>query len=198
MAKTFPKRSDPSPLGKSKEDPAGAIRRGFSFRPARHGVHDAPMNFRSLALVLCGLLAACGSAENPAADPSPTGAREAAGPPPQAASAAGALPASSLAGEYRIAGVDGGDIDLPHGISATIGAHRIDVVSQCVEMAWSYRLEGTALRTTQLPVVSCDRGRYPEEEAIEEAFTDARAVERTESNGLRFSGGGRSVILFSQ
>jgi hypothetical protein len=115
--------------------------------------------------------------------------------PPAGASAA---PALELAGEYRIAGVDDGDINLPHGISASIGADRIDVVSQCVEMAWSYRLDGSALQTTRLPVVSCDRGRYPEEEAIEAAFTAARKVERTENNGLRFSGGGRSVILFSQ
>ncbi|MXP40460.1 hypothetical protein GRI75_02215 [Altererythrobacter soli] len=130
-------------------------------------------------------------------------AREPAGaPPPVPAPAppAEVAPAPSLepAGEYRIAGVDGGDIDLPHGITASIGADRIEVVSQCVEMAWSYRLEGRALQTTRLPVVTCDRGRYPQEEAIEAAFTAAREVERTESNGLRFSGGGRSVILFSQ
>ncbi|WP_202389530.1 hypothetical protein [Croceibacterium soli] len=119
---------------------------------------------------------------------------------PAPAPPAEVAPAPSLepAGEYRIAGVDGGDIDLPHGITASIGADRIEVVSQCVEMAWSYRLEGRALQTTRLPVVTCDRGRYPQEEAIEAAFTAAREVERTESNGLRFSGGGRSVILFSQ
>jgi hypothetical protein len=157
------------------------------------------MNFRSLALAACGLLAACDSAENPAADPSPTEAREpanAAGPAPPAE----AEPRTSLrlAGEYRIAGVDDGDINLPHGISATIGTNRIDVVSQCVEMAWSYRLDGTALQTTRLPVVSCDRARYPEEEAIEAAFTAAREVERTEHNGISFSGGGRSVVLFAQ
>lgn len=161
------------------------------------------MNTRSLALAACGLLAACGSAENPAADPSPTVTREPAEAPspvatPAPPAEASPEPSLELAGEYRIAGVDGGDIDLPHGISATIGADRIGVVSQCVEMAWSYRLAGAALQTTRLPVVTCDRGRYPEEEAVEAAFTAAREVERTENNGIRFSGGGRSVVLFSQ
>jgi hypothetical protein len=188
MSKRKPRRSDPA---------------GFFVSASRHRVHDAQMNFRSLALAACGLLAACGSAENPAADPSPTVAREAAeasapAPAPASPAEANLGPSLELAGDYRIAGVDGADIDLPHGISATIGADRIDVVSQCVEMAWSYRLDGTALQTTRLPVVSCDRARYPEEEAIEAAFTAAREVERTESNGIRFSGGGRSVILFSQ
>jgi hypothetical protein len=124
------------------------------------------------------------------AEPQPAGQPPAASPVP--------APPIRVAGEYRIAGVDGGDINLPHGISASIGENRIGVSSQCVEMAWSYRFEGARLTTEAIPVVSCDRGRYPEEQAIEAAFDAARAVERTESNGIRFSGGGRSVLLFSQ
>jgi hypothetical protein len=116
---------------------------------------------------------------------------------PQAASPAPASPIR-IVGEYRVAGVDGGDINLPHGISASIGENRIEVSSQCVEMAWSYRFEGARLVTEAIPGVTCDRGRYPEEQAIEAAFDAAREVERTESNGVRFSGGGRSVLLFSQ
>ena len=140
------------------------------------------------------------AAETPAAMPneaiSPTPSPTARPAPEEGE--AGGITAAELTGEYRIAGVDGGGINLPHGITASIGADRIDVTSQCVEMAWSYRLEGAGLATTSIPVVTCDRGRYPEEEAIAAAFSAAREVERTASNGLRFSGGGRSVTLFSQ
>jgi hypothetical protein len=158
-----------------------------------------------LALVLpVALLAACersgeelgGSA--PELTPSPA-AGPLASPVPGSPDGVGNLGVlSTLEGEYRVAGVDGGDIDLPHGISASISEDRIAVSSQCVEMAWSYRFEGDQLSTEAIPLVTCDRARYPEEEAIDAAFTSAREVERTTSNGLRFSGGGRSVTLFSQ
>lgn len=142
------------------------------------------------------------AAETPAAMPnaagSPTPTSSPTARPDSEEGEAEGITAAELTGEYRIAGVDGGDINLPHGITASIGADRIDVTSGCVEMAWSYRLEGAGLTTTSIPVVTCDRGRYPEEEAIAAAFSAAREVERTASNGLRFSGGGRSVTLFSQ
>lgn len=170
------------------------------------------MMHRVTALAACALLAACGGTEDqpstdaaPAAtgDAAPAATGEAAAAPsavpvPTDSPEGPADPAMELTGEYRIAGVDGGDINLPHGITASIGEDRIDVTSQCVEMAWSYHLEGATLETTQIPVVTCDRGRYPEEEAVAAAFTAAREVGRTASNGLRFSGGGRSVTLFTQ
>lgn len=168
------------------------------------GVYDWRMMHRLPVLAACALLAACGGTDDePAADAAPPAASgpaatPAASPASTASPAAPVDPVIELMGEYRVAGVDGGDINLPHGITASIGDDRIDVTSQCVEMAWSYGLEGTALETTPIPVVTCDRARYPEEEAIEAVFTAAREVERTASNGVRFSGGGRSVTLFSQ
>ena len=160
------------------------------------------MTHRLLALAACALLVACdGTADESTADADAAPKSEAAVIPSVQVSTAPVAPTDpviELTGEYRIAGVDGGDINLPHGITAVIAEDRIDVTSQCVEMTWSYSLEGAALETTRIPVVTCDRGRYPEEEAVEAAFTAAREVERTASNGLRFFGGGRSVTLFTQ
>jgi hypothetical protein len=195
-----------SPFGTIKEAPPERSGGAFFVSGPLREVYDRRMTRRLLALAACALLAACdGTADEPTADAAPAAKSEAAVTPSAPVSpvstpspTAPAEPAMELAGEYRIAGVDGGDIDLPHGITAVIGEDRIDVTSQCVEMAWSYSLEGTTLQTMRIPVVTCDRGRYPEEEAIEAAFTAAREVERTASNGLRFSGGGRSVTLFTQ
>lgn len=112
------------------------------------------------------------------------------GPPPAESIA--------LAGEYRVAGVDGGEIDLPHGVTAAITGDRIDVQSDCIRFAWSYAWDGDRLTTATQPVASCRRALLPPEQAISDAFTAAETVARTPSNGLEFSGGGRSVLLFSQ
>ena len=132
------------------------------------------------ALAASVLLAACGGAE----------------PPPP--SSAGVTERIDLPGEYRIAGVDGVDIDLPHGISAIVSASRIDVHSGCIRFAWSYSYDGQVLTTTSEPVASCRRALLPEEQALSAAIDAATAVARTPANGIELSGAGRSVILFSQ
>ena len=133
------------------------------------------------------------AAERPS--PSPNEANEPTGSPGQADRVTNS---ERLTGEYRVAGVDGQDINLPFGITASISQHRIEVASDCVRMAWSYRFEGQALATEPVPIVSCDRGRYPEEVAIENAFDVATAVRLNPSNGYEFTGEGRSVTLFTQ
>ena len=104
----------------------------------------------------------------------------------------------SLSGEWRIAGVGGKPIDLGHAISASISADRIKVSSQCVGMEWGYRFEDQRLVTEPIPLTVCDRGRYPEELAIEAALDAATSVVRTPGNGLEIVGGRGSVLLFSQ
>jgi len=106
--------------------------------------------------------------------------------------------AAELVGEYRIPGADGQDINLPYGISAIIDETTIRVSADCLNFAWTYRFEGDRLITEQTPVVSCRRGLLPEEEAVRAAFDAAEAVRRLPSNGIEFSGEGRSVVLFSQ
>lgn len=104
----------------------------------------------------------------------------------------------SIEGLYRVAGVDGRDINLPHGITATIDGSQIEVHSQCVRFTWTYRFEGGRLITEPIPQVICQRAQYAEEQAIDAALTAAERVRRTAANGLEFSGGGHSITLFSQ
>lgn len=113
--------------------------------------------------------------------------------------AAGTITApANLVGEYRLVGVDGQDIDLPHGISASIMADMIVVESDCVRLAWSYRFEGAGLITAPIPTRTCRRGLLPAEQAISAAFDSAREVRRTDGNGVQFIGGRHSVTLFGQ
>lgn len=106
--------------------------------------------------------------------------------------------AEALAGEYRVAGVDGEDVNLPHGITASITGERIDVQSDCVRFAWTYRFEDRLLVTEQAPVASCRRALLPLEQALTEAVEAADIVRRTPANGVELSGSGRSVTMFSQ
>lgn len=114
-------------------------------------------------------------------------------PPP-----ANALPAGELPGEYRLAGVDGGDINLPYGISASIDGRRIQVVADCINMAWSYTYAGGRLATKRAPVESCARGLTAKEDAVAAALDGAQQAVRTPSNAIELSGDGHSLTLFSQ
>lgn len=152
-----------------------------------------PAALLAIAVAGCG-----GEAERSAEEPRTTLAAA----PPAASTPAGngraITEAEALAGEYRIAGADDQDIDLPHGITATIDAETIRVNASCVNFAWTYRFDGTRFVTETLPAISCERGLFPEEEAVQAAFDAAEAVARLPSNGIEFSGGGHSVVLFSQ
>lgn len=135
-----------------------------------------------LAVLACALLAACG------------GSKEA----PPAATSPAIASAAELAGEYRVAGIDGADINLPHAITAAIDGERIHVTSDCVNLAWSYRFEGERLVTEQVPVESCARGLVPSEQGLLAALDIADAVRRTPANAVEISGGGHAVTLFTQ
>lgn len=106
--------------------------------------------------------------------------------------------AAELAGEYRVAGIDGADINLPHAITASIDGERIHVTSDCVNFAWSYRFEGEQLATERVPVESCARGFEPIEQELLAALDVADAVRRTPANAVEISGGGHAVTLFAQ
>jgi hypothetical protein len=154
------------------------------------------------------LLASC--SERDRADP-PTPVEEPASPQAAPAETAVAAPTETppanvpvnqtaeLVGEYRIAGVDGRDIDLPHGITARIDDTGIIVESGCVMMSWVWFFEDGRLVTEQLfPRESCGRKLLPEEEAIAAAFNGATHVGRTPANGIEFAGENGAVLLFGQ
>jgi hypothetical protein len=139
------------------------------------------MNRLPAVLPFLALLAACAS------EPPPAPPEE----PPIAS-------AAELAGEYRVAAVDGAEIDLLHGVTASIDAARITVTSDCIVMAWSYTLADGALATEQAPAQSCRRAYLPTELELLAALDVADAAKRTPANAVELTGGGHSVTLFSQ
>ena len=153
------------------------------------------------------LLVGCSEGER--AEP-PAPVEEPVSPPavtePPVAAPTGALPANApvtdldaLVGEYRVAGVDGKDIDLPHGITARIDDTGVIVESGCVKLSWVWFFEDGRLVTEQLFARdSCGRKLLPEEEAIVAAFNGAAHVARTPANGIEFSGENGAVLLFGQ
>jgi hypothetical protein len=155
-----------------------------------------------LALSAAAALAACESEPGPVPAESPrpasSAATEAPAPPSPTPLPAAITDAAALVGEYRVAGVGGQDINLPHGITASISDGGIHVVSDCVNLSWSWSFEGARLVTERVPVEGCGRGLLPEEDAIAAAFDEATAVVRTPSNGIEFTGENGSVLLFSQ
>ena len=146
-----------------------------------------------LAIAACGPAGEAGTAGTAPVTAAPTATSVGAAPAPDLIASA-----ESLAGEYRVAAVDGADINLPHGISASIAADRINVTSDCIRFAWSYRFESGVVTTERVPRPSCRRALLPEEEAIAAAFDNAGMVRRTPANAVEFSGGGRSVTMFGQ
>ena len=148
---------------------------------------------RGWVLLLTAALLACdGSGEvanSPAVSERPAQSRD--------VSTAAAAPAS-LVGEWRVAGVDGQSIDLPHAITMSVDASRVLVVSDCVNLAWSYRYEGGRMIPERVAQESCARGLYPVEEALVGLFSAPANVRRTESNGIEIAGPQHSATIFSQ
>lgn len=101
-------------------------------------------------------------------------------------------------GEYRLAGADGAEVNLPHAITVSITASEIALASQCVTPRWTWRREDGAVATEPVPEPICERGRYPAEEAAIAVFDDPQATQHTPENGWFIEGGGHSLTLFSQ
>lgn len=120
-------------------------------------------------------------------------------PPPTSDPATGTVNVpGALVGEYRVAGVDGREVDLPHAITLSITADTIRYTSHCVGGTWRYRRDGDRLVTREVPMAVCQRALYPEEEAIDMLFAAGPTFRRTEANGIELSGGGHMVTVFSQ
>ena len=163
-----------------------------------------------LALVA---LTGCG---NPAADeqaPAPEPQAAAAAPPvPPPPTAASRLPApASLAGEWRIAGIDGKDFNEPYGLGLSGDDMEIWWEPRCAGIGRSYAIEGNTVRFNR----AASRGAEPKpgEQGlapvctiplperlgeVTRALDSATSIVRTPSNGIEIVGGGHSLLLFSQ
>lgn len=116
----------------------------------------------------------------------------------------------ALLGEYRVAGIDGEPLDTDFGIAVSIDGPVLSYEPTCLGFVWNMRFDQAgALFMARDPrfgpevqpdgsVIPCMTGVPPEYAQLGEAFDAATMVQVTPENGLRFSGGGRSVTLFSQ
>ncbi|WP_170003508.1 hypothetical protein [Pseudopontixanthobacter vadosimaris] len=101
-------------------------------------------------------------------------------------------------GEYRLAGVDGTSVDLPHAITVSISEDTIALASQCISPRWTYAYAGQRLTTRSIPGPICERGRYPAEEAAIAVLDSPDTIRQTPANGWHLTGGGHGITLFSQ
>jgi hypothetical protein len=174
------------------------------------------MLMRTLCVLLAASLVACqapdeqperasGAERGPAAAASPSPASEAEPAPVPGPAAAPA----SLAGEYRVAGIDGEPLNAGFGIALSITEDRISYEPECAGFVWDYTHEAGVLTTERSArygpqrqpdgsVVVCAVGVAPELRQLGQAIDAATRAERTPSNAIELSGGGRSVTLFTQ
>ncbi len=149
---------------------------------------------RPTMLVLL-LLAACSVEPPPPPRPPRPPAPPVAPEPPLAPSVA------TLAGEWRIAGIDGKPFDEPYGLALSGDAQEIWWASRCAGLIRSYRITGSSIRIGPAKRPSdavCAIGLPPRIDEVTRAIDSATAIRRTPSNGVEISGGGRSLLLFSQ
>jgi hypothetical protein len=116
-------------------------------------------------------------------------------------------PVATLAGEWRVAGIDGKNFNEPYGLALSANGEELWWAPRCAGMARSYRIDGTRIQF--LPPVdarvaesdappSCVPGQPARLADVMRALDAATVVGRTPSNGIEISGGGHSVLLFSQ
>ena len=114
---------------------------------------------------------------------------------------------TTLAGEWRVAGIDGKSFDESYGLALSADDSTIWWAPRCAGYERSYELDGIhahfALTDAEFhkdgsPRIVCQIGipsRLPE---VFRAIDSADRVVRTPSNAIEISGGGHSLTLFSQ
>ena len=132
-------------------------------------------------------------------------------PPPT--SAPMSIPAvdevTTLEGEWRVAGIDGREVDQPEGLALSASREEIWWAPRCAGYARSYRIDGASFTTgphigfverkpgDPTPPV-CAIAPPPRIGEVFRALTSATTIRRTANNGIEISGGGHSLLLFSQ
>ena len=114
---------------------------------------------------------------------------------------------SSLAGAWRVAGIDGAPLDEPVGLALTGDAQQLWWEPRCAGAARAYRIDGSRISFTSplgprpagapTPPV-CAIGLPPRLGDVLRALDDARSIARTPSNGILIAGPRHSVTLYSQ
>lgn len=116
-------------------------------------------------------------------------------------------PVTSLAGEWRVAGIDGKDFDESYGLALSGSERELWWRPRCAGMARSYRIDGRAIdfgppldapAPSATPVPFCAIGLPARLAEVMRTLDAAATVSRTPANGVLIAGGGRSLLLFSQ
>ncbi len=121
---------------------------------------------------------------------------------------------ATLAGEWRVAGIDGAALNEAYGIALSANGAEIWWEPRCAGIARRYRIEGSRLFIADVeppspvaaaresdplpPPVVCAIGLPARLSDVARALDAARRVERTPENGTLLSGNGHSLLLFSQ
>lgn len=124
---------------------------------------------------------------------------------------------ATLEGAYRVAATDGAPFDEPYGLALGANDREIWWSPRCAGHAIAYRIEGERFLATAPepppspppppaadepppppPPLICGIAPPPRLSEVVDALLAAERIERTPENGIRISGGGRSVTLFSQ
>ena len=154
------------------------------------------MTVRVLPLLV--LLAACSPSPPP---PAPE--------PRQLPPADPPAPVATLAGEWRVAAIDGKDFNEAYGLALSADAEEIWWAPRCAGLVRTYRIAGASFRAGPAKGVKprapgeptppvCAIGLPPRIDEVTRALDSATAIRRTASNGVEISGGGRSILLFGQ
>ncbi|HST92810.1 MAG TPA: hypothetical protein VLJ13_11505 [Brevundimonas sp.] len=168
---------------------------------------------RSTFVFLVAVLAGCAEpAPTPEAEPAANATASTPGPeqPPQPnAPAAAELrgDVATLAGAWRVAGIDGAPLDEPVGLALTGDGRQLWWEPRCAGAARAYRIDGArisfASTESPRPVGAptppvCTIGLPPRLGDVMRALDEAESISRTESNGVLIVGPTHSVTLYSQ
>ncbi|GGC37431.1 hypothetical protein GCM10011371_26140 [Novosphingobium marinum] len=134
-------------------------------------------------------------------------AEDGAAPPENAQS--GPEAPTTLAGGWRVAGIDGEELDGPEGIGLLGDEDTIWWSPRCAGQERAYRISGGTIETGAGPAAEAQPSGVPPPavctiglpaglEDVMRALDAAERIERTPENGVRISGGGHSLLLFSQ
>jgi hypothetical protein len=116
-------------------------------------------------------------------------------------------PVATLAGEWRVAGVDGQPFDENYGLALSADGSQVWWAPRCAGFVRSYRIEGMGVRFEPAPPPAassgspspvCQIGIPSRLNDVFAALDSAERVVRTPANAIEISGGGRSLTLFSQ
>lgn len=168
---------------------------------------------RPVLLLALAALAGCDRPAAPstgadAGPPAPPSAEPIESPgPPVADAVEASQQVSSLAGAWRVAGIDGAPFDEPVGLALTGDERQLWWEPRCAGAARAYRIDGARISfaSTEGPRPAgaptppvCAIGLPPRLGEVMRALDEAVTITRTDSNGILIAGPRHSVTLYSQ